>query len=714
MRGPDGRYGIWDYMPRDNEFYSRKLSSNPLPSEKLARLNPFLETQEKRKGSSWMSLPRLTGHIKFKKSKSVEDLETLNKQVHIEDDTVTCAKHFKEYCSSTSLHGYRYIAEPKRTFAERLFWACWCMFGIISACYMMSKIWSKWAKNPVLTSVATTNYPVTNVIFPAVTICTVNKAVTEKLIIQGCRYNYTLSQMKTIISMLVDPDARNNDHFNSEKVHVKPETVLKYLRLVAPKCDDYLLTCRWNSAPVNCRHIFRLTLTDSGYCCTFNAIQTKKSRKDAKHDLEVMIQEEEFDFLQKAVWDYTDNFRDQNGGLSQMEVENSTNPADSFNCIREYDDDLFPGICQYLQKCRESPSCQMKNRPKITVGRGSSTDSPNSPSFGDTSSGEQNPLNIFKENFPLQVAGAGRSRGLTLMLDTLRCDSVPTDSFKGLRILVHNADDFPAVAERGLVVGPGMENQIAVTAVETYSAQVLHEFSSATRGCFFPNEFPLNFYTEYSRSACVVECETEFISRECGCARYFAPGNYSVCSMRQYIECVKKAIDVIQKKSAPMSMMGEDDSSIFQFKSKKETLQEKSCAEFCLPACNETFYNVFVTSADFPNQPQANQTKMIREAILEGHTHLNDIAYVSGSISVVRVFFRESSIMQYKRDELFTWEDFVSNLGGVMSLCLGFSILSLVEVFYFFTMRMSIDKRRSLSHPSNITIIGSNRGPDKT
>lgn len=31
----------------------------------------------------------------------------------------------------------------------------------------------------------------------------------------------------------------------------------------------------------------------------------------------------------------------------------------------------------------------------------------------------------------------------------------------------------------------------------------------------------------------------------------------------------------------------------------------------------------------------------------------------SGSISLLRVFFRESTIMQYKRDELFTWEDFV-------------------------------------------------------
>ncbi|XP_021959702.1 pickpocket protein 28 [Folsomia candida] len=276
------------------------------------------------------------------------------------------------------------------------------------------------------------------------------------------------------------------------------------------------------------------------------------------------------------------------------------------------------------------------------------------------------------------------------------CDSIPTDSFKGLRVFVHNADDFPAVAERGYIVGPGMETQVGVTAVDTYSGDVLRGFSAKTRGCFFPDEFPLKFYKEYSRSACIVECETEFVFQECQCVTYFSPGNYSVCTLKKFQECVKKALDAIQKKNLPTAVFeSSPETTMFNFKSKKDREQDKSCAQFCLPSCNETFYNVFVTAADFPNQPLANQTKMLREAIVEGGlTHLNDISYVSGSISVLRIFFRESSIMQYKRDELFTWEDFVSAWGGVMSLCMGFSITSLVEAIYFFTFRMHLDKKK--------------------
>ena len=39
-------------------------------------------------------------------------------------------------------------------------------------------------------------------------------------------------------------------------------------------------------------------------------------------------------------------------------------------------------------------------------------------------------------------------------------------------------------------------------------------------------------------------------------------------------------------------------------------------------------------------------------------------------------------------------------LGGIMGLCLGFSLLSLYECIYFFTLRMGVDHRRNRkAHP---------------
>ena len=70
--------------------------------------------------------------------------------------------------------------------------------------------------------------------------------------------------------------------------------------------------------------------------------------------------------------------------------------------------------------------------------------------------------------------------------------------------------------------------------------------------------------------------------------------------------------------------------NIAVFKAKQPAGEEqiKSCTEFCLPACNETFYNFVVTAATFPNQPEPNMTQMLREAITEKREHLNNISYV--------------------------------------------------------------------------------------
>lgn len=157
----------------------------------------------------------------------------------------------------------------------RVFWICWCIFGISSAGYMMSKIWQRWQTNPVLTSIATTNLPVSAINFPAVTICTVNKAVSEKLIIQGCRLKYNFTEMRQIISTLVDPESRNNDAEEGKPNKIDPKEALRLLRLVAPKCSDFILRCELNGKVKECKELFKLVLTDTGYCCTFNAMDTK-------------------------------------------------------------------------------------------------------------------------------------------------------------------------------------------------------------------------------------------------------------------------------------------------------------------------------------------------------------------------------------------------------------------------------------------------------
>lgn len=82
--------------------------------------------------------------------------------------------------------------------------------------------------------------------------------------------------MRQIISTLVDPESRNNDEEEARaNPKIGPKEALRLLRLVAPKCSDFILRCELNGEQEKCNKLFKLVLTDTGYCCTFNAMDTK-------------------------------------------------------------------------------------------------------------------------------------------------------------------------------------------------------------------------------------------------------------------------------------------------------------------------------------------------------------------------------------------------------------------------------------------------------
>ncbi|XP_061710717.1 pickpocket protein 28-like [Cydia pomonella] len=56
--------------------------------------------------------------------------------------------------------------------------------------------------------------------------------------------------------------------------------------------------------------------------------------------------------------------------------------------------------------------------------------------------------------------------------------------------------------------------------------------------------------------------------------------------------------------------------------------------------------------------------------------------------SRLEIYFKEPRFVSMRRSELFGLTDFLANCGGLLGLFLGFSFLSLVEIFYFCTLRL--------------------------
>lgn len=57
-------------------------------------------------------------------------------------------------------------------------------------------------------------------------------------------------------------------------------------------------------------------------------------------------------------------------------------------------------------------------------------------------------------------------------------------------------------------------------------------------------------------------------------------------------------------------------------------------------------------------------------------------------MSHFQIYFRKNQYVTTDRTELFGITDFFANFGGLLGLFIGFSLLSLIELFYYLTIRI--------------------------
>lgn len=93
------------------------------------------------------------------------------------------------------------------------------------------------------------------------------------------------------------------------------------------------------------------------------------------------------------------------------------------------------------------------------------------------------------------------------------------------QVLLHSADEFPNVADRGFVIGPGSVTYAGVKAVTSFHTDLVSDqIPKAKRHCVLSDEHKLDFFGSYSASACVIECATKIMVEKCKCRAYFFRG----------------------------------------------------------------------------------------------------------------------------------------------------------------------------------------------
>ena len=115
-------------------------------------------------------MAKVMGLIAFKKE--IKDMHQQDETRGQKSFTDTVTRTATEYCEASSLHGIQYILETKNNLCgSKLLW-----LAIVISAAAIGVIWSQtayheWQGNPVLTSVRTTGKPISEIDFPAITIC---------------------------------------------------------------------------------------------------------------------------------------------------------------------------------------------------------------------------------------------------------------------------------------------------------------------------------------------------------------------------------------------------------------------------------------------------------------------------------------------------------------------------------------------------------------
>ncbi|XP_049886391.1 degenerin del-1-like, partial [Pectinophora gossypiella] len=83
---------------------------------------------------------------------------------------------------------------------------------------------------------------------------------------------------------------------------------------------------------------------------------------------------------------------------------------------------------------------------------------------------------------------------------------------------------------------------------------------------------------------------------------------------------------------------------------------------------------------------------------------------LSESYSKIDVHFSSATCLKYKREVLYSWDQMMANLGGIFGLCLGGSIISLLELVWFildfiFTMWKTLRNRKPSPIKKHVFVV---------
>jgi acid-sensing ion channel, other len=217
-----------------------------------------------------------------------------------------------DYLDNSSIHGFKYIGDKTRPWFERILWIVIFLISFFGCCKLIFDVHQKFDQNPVIVTFDEKPTKISEIPFPAVTVCPVTK--TQKKLFNVTAFfhelkdpNFLLYNLnKTEIAKLVAVSQvclSKIFHRSDPKNKTNCAECIQTLREIGIPKKDMLVLCDFVKGNESCDALFQETITDDGICYTFNKLLGSTPRRvtgagnEFSLELTLELCEENFDYL---------------------------------------------------------------------------------------------------------------------------------------------------------------------------------------------------------------------------------------------------------------------------------------------------------------------------------------------------------------------------------------------------------------------------------
>lgn len=239
-----------------------------------------------------------------------------------------------------------------------------------------------------------------------------------------------------------------------------------------------------------------------------------------------------------------------------------------------------------------------------------------------------------------------------------------TITSNGFYLFVNDNSNEPLFDSEGISLSPGFETDVVIkkTVVERQASP----YSDCIRNTCSFDSYDSDLFKKtlktskyYTQKNCLLICLQRHIVQNCGCYIPKIPNfdDSRVCNGHDILEC-----------------------GYTQYHEFYTTQLSNQCFVECPQECDSIEYDLSSSVMDFPSPFYADLFIRKHKLFPDNYKNLTTFENIKQSVVKINIYFSDISYTSIKEVPAKTFEQLIGDLGGILGLCLGASLLSFIEI----------------------------------